>query len=107
MFLESIGPGAEQDNTTQRRPPVGRTPESSWATQPTTYQTGGLSAPYPARMYQARQRTQVRSPRRQWLAPCTSTHDTTVLALPIGAYVISKKWFASSHHVCRQPSPET
>lgn len=30
---------------------LGRTPGSSWATQPITYLTGGLSAPYAARMY--------------------------------------------------------
>ncbi|AGH85130.1 hypothetical protein L665_03769 [Ralstonia solanacearum SD54] len=44
-FIKWIGPGAEQEDTTQRRPPVGRTPESSWATRPITYLTGGLSAP--------------------------------------------------------------
>ncbi|CAJ0714998.1 hypothetical protein LMG6871_01295 [Ralstonia edaphis] len=36
---------------TKRWPPVGRTPESSWAMRPITYLTGGLSAPYAARMY--------------------------------------------------------
>lgn len=41
------------------------------------------------------------------LAPCTYTHGTTALALPIVAYVISKKWFALSHHACHQLSPET
>ncbi|MFX3543621.1 MULTISPECIES: hypothetical protein [Ralstonia] len=50
-LLESSGPGAGQDKTTWPWPSVGRTPESSWATQPTNHQTGGESAPYPARMY--------------------------------------------------------
>lgn len=36
---------------TKRWPPVGRTPESPWAIRPITYLTGGLSAPYAARMY--------------------------------------------------------
>lgn len=35
----------------KRWPPVGRTPESPWAVWPITYLTGGLSAPYAARMY--------------------------------------------------------